>query len=124
MTTKPELAHLPVDRRLSIAKLIVWPAMLGGFRRGALGATLLCRTGKSQREETPQLNTLRDNTADIEGRPPPKPPFAHSTKPPGYDARDILILPAGISASRCRPPHFVRSPASRRGAAYSRSAQG
>ena len=68
LVTAAELAHLPVDRRLSIAgivlirqrpgsangvvfitiedetgiaNLIVWPAILERFRRAALGATLL-----------------------------------------------------------------------------------
>ena len=131
LVTAAELAHLPVDRRLSIAgivlirqrpgsangvvfitiedetgiaNLIVWPAMLERFRRAALGATLLRCTGKLQREEsvihivadrlkdmTPRLNTLRDRTGDAEPRPTPKPPFAPPAKPPGYDARDIVI---------------------------------
>src|SRR5947208_16665078 len=78
LVTAAELAHLPVDRRLSIAgivlirqrpgsangvvfitiedvtgiaNLIVWPAILERFRRAALGATLLRCTGKLQREE-------------------------------------------------------------------------
>ena len=131
LVTAAELAHLPVDRRLSIAgivlirqrpgsangvvfitiedetgiaNLIVWPAILERFRRAALGATLLRCTGKLQREEsvihvvadrledmTPRLNTLRDRTGEAESRPAPKPPFASSAKPPGYDARDIVI---------------------------------
>ncbi len=61
-------------------------------------------TGKLQREEsvihvvadrledmTPRLNTLRDRTGDADLRAPPKPPFAPAAKPPGYDARDIVI---------------------------------
>jgi error-prone DNA polymerase len=79
LVTAAELAHLPVDRRLSIAgivlirqrpgsangvvfitiedetgiaNLIVWPAILERFRRAALGATLLRCTGKLQREES------------------------------------------------------------------------
>jgi DNA polymerase III alpha subunit len=74
-----DLAHLPVDRRLSIAgivlirqrpgsangvvfitiedetgiaNLIVWPAILERFRRAALGATLLGCTGRLQREQS------------------------------------------------------------------------
>ncbi|MBV9374662.1 MAG: error-prone DNA polymerase, partial [Alphaproteobacteria bacterium] len=126
-----ELAHLPVDRRLAIAgvvlirqrpgsangvvfitiedetgiaNLIVWPQILERFRRAALGATLLRCTGKLQREEsvihvvadgledwTPRLHTLRDRTGDADIRPPPKPPFTPAIKPPGYDARDIVI---------------------------------
>jgi hypothetical protein len=87
-----------------IANLIVWPAILDRFRRAALGATLLRCTGKLQREEsvihvvadrledmTPRLNTLRDRTGEAESRPAPKPPFAPAVKPPGYDARDIVI---------------------------------
>ncbi len=131
LVTAADLAHLPVDRRLSIAgivlirqrpgsangvvfitiedetgvaNLIVWPAMLERFRRAALGATLLRCTGKLQREEsvihivadrledmTPRLNTLRYRTGAAEPRPAPKPPFALPAKPPGYDARDIVI---------------------------------
>jgi DNA polymerase III alpha subunit len=131
LVTAADLAHLPVDRRLSIAgivlirqrpgsangvvfitiedetgiaNLIVWPAILDSFRRAALGATLLRCTGKLQREEsvihvvadrledmTPRLNTLRDRTGEAESRPAPKPPFAPAVKPPGYDARDIVI---------------------------------
>ena len=87
-----------------IANLIVWPAILDRFRRAALGATLLRCTGKLQREEsvihvvadrledmTPRLNTLRDRTGEAESRPTPKPSFAPAIKPPGYDARDIVI---------------------------------
>jgi error-prone DNA polymerase len=131
LVTAAELAHLPIDQRLSIAgivlirqrpgsangvvfitiedetgiaNLIVWPAILERFRRAALGATLLRCTGNLQREEsvihvvadrledmTARLNTLRDRTGDAEHRPAPKPPFAPSAKPPGYDARDIVI---------------------------------
>ncbi len=74
-----DLATLPLDRRLSIAgivlirqrpgsangvvfvtiedetgiaNLIVWPAILERFRRAALGATLLRCTGKLQREQS------------------------------------------------------------------------
>jgi error-prone DNA polymerase len=79
LVTAAELAHLPVDRRLAIAgvvlirqrpgsangvvfitiedetgiaNLIVWPTILERFRRAALGATLLRCTGKLQREES------------------------------------------------------------------------
>jgi error-prone DNA polymerase len=79
LVTATDLAHLPVDRRLSIAgvvlirqrpgsangvvfvtiedetgiaNLIVWPAILERFRRAALGAILLRCTGKLQREQT------------------------------------------------------------------------
>ncbi len=79
LVTAADLAHLPVDRRLSIAgvvlirqrpgsangvvfvtiedetgiaNLIVWPAVLEHFRRAVLGATLLRCTGKLQREES------------------------------------------------------------------------
>jgi error-prone DNA polymerase len=136
LVTADELAHLPVDRRLSIAgivlirqrpgsangvvfitiedetgiaNLIVWPAILERFRRAALGATLLRCSGKLQREEsvihivadrledmTPRLNTLRDRSGcdlsgDAEHRALSRPPFAFPGKPPGYDARDIVI---------------------------------
>jgi error-prone DNA polymerase len=79
LVTAAELAHLPVDRRLTIAgvvlirqrpgsangvvfitiedetgiaNLIVWPQILERFRRAALGATLLRCSGKLQREES------------------------------------------------------------------------
>jgi error-prone DNA polymerase len=131
LATAAELAHLPVDRRLSIAgivlirqrpgsangvvfitiedetgiaNLIIWPTILERFRRAALGATLLRCTGKLQREEsvihvvaerledmTSRLHTLRDRTGDAEPRRAPKPPFASSAKPPGYDPRDIVV---------------------------------
>src|SRR6516225_6764514 len=131
LVTAAELAHLPVDRRLAIAgvvlirqrpgsangvvfitiedetgiaNLIVWPQILERFRRAALGATLLCCTGKLQREEsvihvvaerlddlTPRLNTLRDRTGETEPRPLRKPPLVLPEKVPGYDARDIVI---------------------------------
>jgi len=131
LVTAADLAHLPVDRRLAIAgivlirqrpgsangvvfitiedetgiaNLIVWPQILERFRRAALGATLLRCIGKLQREEsvihvvadrlddmTPRLNTLRDHTGETDLRPVPKPPFASPDKPPGYDARDIVI---------------------------------
>jgi error-prone DNA polymerase len=79
LVTAAELAHLPLDRQLSIAgvvqirqrlgsangvvfitiedetgiaNLIVWPKILERFRRAALGATLLRCTGKLQREES------------------------------------------------------------------------
>jgi error-prone DNA polymerase len=79
LVTAADLAHLPIERRLAIAgvvlirqrpgsangvvfitiedetgiaNLIVWPAILERFRRAALGATLLRCTGKLQREES------------------------------------------------------------------------
>jgi error-prone DNA polymerase len=79
LVTAADLTRLPVDRRLSIAgvvlirqrpgsangvvfvtiedetgiaNLILWPAILERFRRAALGATLLRCTGKLQREQT------------------------------------------------------------------------
>jgi error-prone DNA polymerase len=131
LVTAADLAHLPVNRRLSIAgvvlirqrpgsangvvfitiedetgiaNLIVWPQILERFRRATLGATLLRCTGKLQREEsvihvvadrlddlTPRLNTLRDCSGNAEPREAPKPPFASSAKPPGYDPRDIVV---------------------------------
>jgi error-prone DNA polymerase len=131
LVTAADLAHLPVDRRLAItgivlirqrpgsangvvfitiedetgiANLIVWPQILERFRRAALGATLLCCTGKLQREEsvihvvadrlddlTPRLNTLRDCTGETDPRPLRKPPLALPERVPGYDVRDIVI---------------------------------
>jgi len=130
LVTAADLAHLPVDRRLSIAgvvlirqrpgsangivfvtvedetgvaNLIIWPKILERFRRAALGATLLRCTGRLQREEsvihvvadrlddwTPRLHTLRD-CGDVETGRMPKPPFASSAKPPGYDPREIVV---------------------------------
>jgi error-prone DNA polymerase len=79
LVTAADLARLPVDRRLSIAgvvlirqrpgsangvvfvtiedetgiaNLILWPTILERFRRAALGATLLRCTGKLQREQS------------------------------------------------------------------------
>ncbi|MBV8121672.1 MAG: error-prone DNA polymerase, partial [Alphaproteobacteria bacterium] len=79
LVTAADLTRLPVDRRLSIAgvvlirqrpgsangvvfvtiedetgiaNLILWPAVLERFRRAALGATLLRCTGKLQREQS------------------------------------------------------------------------
>jgi DNA polymerase III alpha subunit len=89
-----ELAHLPVDRRLSIAgivlirqrpgsangvvfitiedetgiaNLILWPAILERFRRAALGATLLRCTGKLQREES-VIHIVADRLEDMTPR--------------------------------------------------------
>ncbi|TMJ64844.1 MAG: error-prone DNA polymerase [Alphaproteobacteria bacterium] len=94
LVTAAELAHLPVDRRLSIAgivlirqrpgsangvvfitiedetgiaNLIVWPAILERFRRAALGATLLRCTGKLQREET-VIHVVADRLEDMTPR--------------------------------------------------------
>src|SRR5205823_11251378 len=90
-----DLATLPVDRRVSIAglvlirqrpgsangvifmtledetgiaNLIVWPATLERFRRAALGATLLYCRGRLQREESVihiVAEDLRDWTARL-----------------------------------------------------------
>jgi len=89
-----ELAHLPVNRRLSIAgvvlirqrpgsangvvfitiedetgiaNLIVWPQILERFRRAALGATLLSCTGKLQREES-VIHVVADRLDDLTPR--------------------------------------------------------
>jgi DNA polymerase III alpha subunit len=89
-----DLAHLPVDRRLSIAgivlirqrpgsangvvfitiedetgiaNLIVWPQILERFRRAALGATLLRCTGKLQREES-VIHVVADRLDDLTPR--------------------------------------------------------
>ncbi len=94
LVTAAELAHLPVDRRLSIAgivlirqrpgsangvvfitiedetgiaNLIVWPAILERFRRAALGATLLRCAGKLQREES-VIHVVADRLEDMTPR--------------------------------------------------------
>jgi error-prone DNA polymerase len=94
LVTAAELAHLPVDRRLSIAgvvlirqrpgsangvvfitiedetgiaNLIVWPQILERFRRAALGATLLRCTGKLQREES-VIHVVADRLDDLTPR--------------------------------------------------------
>jgi error-prone DNA polymerase len=94
LVTAAELAHLPVDRRLAIAgvvlirqrpgsangvvfitiedetgiaNLIVWPAILERFRRAALGATLLRCTGKLQREES-VIHVVADRLDDLTPR--------------------------------------------------------
>jgi DNA polymerase III alpha subunit len=94
LVTAADLAHLPVDRRLSIAgivlirqrpgsangvvfitiedetgiaNLIVWPAILERFRRAALGATLLRCTGKLQREES-VIHVVADRLEDMTPR--------------------------------------------------------
>jgi error-prone DNA polymerase len=94
LVTAAELAHLPVDRRLSIAgvvlirqrpgsangvvfitiedetgiaNLIVWPQILERFRRAALGATLLRCTGKLQREES-VIHIVADRLDDLTAR--------------------------------------------------------
>jgi len=94
LVTAAELAHLPVDRRLAIAgvvlirqrpgsangvvfitiedetgiaNLIVWPQILERFRRAALGATLLRCTGKLQREES-VIHIVADRLDDMTPR--------------------------------------------------------
>ncbi len=94
LVTAAELAHLPVDRRLTIAgvvlirqrpgsangvvfitiedetgvaNLIVWPQILERFRRAALGATLLSCTGKLQREES-VIHVVADRLDDLTPR--------------------------------------------------------
>ncbi|HTV46395.1 MAG TPA: error-prone DNA polymerase [Stellaceae bacterium] len=94
LVTAADLAHLPVDRRLSIAgivlirqrpgsangvvfitiedetgvaNLIVWPPILERFRRAALGATLLSCTGRLQREER-VIHVVADRLADLTPR--------------------------------------------------------
>ncbi len=131
LVTAADLAHLPVDRRLTIAgvvlirqrpgsakgvvfvtiedetgiaNLIVWPAVLERCRRAVLGATLLCCTGKLQREQSvihivaerlddlsPRLHTLRARSGDEPAAAAIKPPFAVPVKPPGYDLREMVI---------------------------------
>ncbi len=94
LVTAADLADLPVDRRLSIAgivlirqrpgsangvvfitiedetgiaNLIVWPQILDRFRRAALGATLLRCTGKLQREES-VIHVVADRLDDMTPR--------------------------------------------------------
>src|SRR5262249_5716971 len=94
LVTAAELAHLPVNRRLSIAgvvlirqrpgsangvvfitiedetgvaNLIVWPAILERFRRAALGATLLRCAGQLQREES-VIHVVADRLDDLTPR--------------------------------------------------------
>jgi error-prone DNA polymerase len=94
LVTAAELTHLPVDRRLAIAgivlirqrpgsangvvfitiedetgiaNLIIWPAILERFRRAALGATLLRCTGKLQREES-VIHIVADRLEDMTPR--------------------------------------------------------
>jgi error-prone DNA polymerase len=90
LVTAAQLAHLPVDRRLSIAgvvlirqrpgsangvvfitiedetgvaNLIVWPKILERFRRATLGAMLLCCTGTLQREQS-VIHVVAERLAD------------------------------------------------------------
>ena len=94
LVTAAELAHLPVERRLAIAgvvlirqrpgsangvvfitiedetgvaNLIVWPKILERFRRAALGATLLGCIGKLQREES-VIHVVADRLQDMTPR--------------------------------------------------------
>ena len=94
LVTAADLAHLPVDRRLAIAgivlirqrpgsangvvfitvedetgiaNLIIWPAILERFRRAALGATLLRCTGKLQREQS-VIHIVAEHLADMTPR--------------------------------------------------------
>ncbi|MGC2199028.1 MAG: OB-fold nucleic acid binding domain-containing protein, partial [Stellaceae bacterium] len=94
LVTAAELAHLPVDRRLAIAgivlirqrpgsangvvfitiedetgiaNLILWPAIIERFRRAALGATLLRCTGKLQREES-VIHVVAERLEDMTSR--------------------------------------------------------
>jgi error-prone DNA polymerase len=94
MVTAADLAHLPIDRRVSIAgivlirqrpgsasgvvfvtiedetgvaNLIVWPAILERFRRAALGATLLRCTGKLQREQS-VIHVVAERLEDLTPR--------------------------------------------------------
>jgi error-prone DNA polymerase len=94
LVTAAELAHLPVDRRLAIAgvvlirqrpgsangvvfitiedetgiaNLIVWPQILERFRHAALGATLLRCTGKLQREES-VIHVVAERLDDLTSR--------------------------------------------------------
>jgi error-prone DNA polymerase len=98
------VVFITIEDETGVANLIVWPPILERFRRAALGATLLSCTGRLQREEsvihvvaerladmTPRLNTLRQRTGDNEAPTAAKPPFAVPVKPPGWDARDIVI---------------------------------
>jgi error-prone DNA polymerase len=98
------VVFITLEDETGIANLIVWPAVLERFRRAALGATLLYCRGRLQREEsvihivaedlqdwTPRLRSLRQRTGD---EPPPhsgKPPFKLPERPPGRDARDLVV---------------------------------
>ncbi|HEV2099487.1 MAG TPA: OB-fold nucleic acid binding domain-containing protein [Stellaceae bacterium] len=89
-----DLAWLPVDRRLSIAgvvlirqrpgsangvifitledetgiaNLVIWPPILERFRRAVLGATLLRCTGKLQREQG-VIHLVADHLEDLTSR--------------------------------------------------------
>jgi len=90
-----------IEDETGIANLIVWPPILERFRRAVLGATLLCCTGRLQREEsvihvvadrlsdmTPRLHTLRQRDGDDRPR---QQPFALPQKAPGCDPREIVI---------------------------------
>jgi DNA polymerase III alpha subunit len=112
LVTAADLAWLPVDRRLSIAgivlirqrpgsangvvfvtiedetgvaNLILWPPILERFRRAALGATLLSCTGKLQREES-VIHIVADRLADLS-------PRLHTLRDHGGDDRPPLKLP-------------------------------
>ncbi|MGH7030139.1 MAG: hypothetical protein ACREEZ_06910, partial [Stellaceae bacterium] len=94
LVTAADLAHLPVERRLAIAgivlirqrpgsangvvfitiedetgiaNLIIWPPILERFRRAALGATLLSCTGRLQREES-VIHVIAERLADLTPR--------------------------------------------------------
>ncbi len=134
LVTAAELARLPVNRRLSIAgivlirqrpgsangvvfitiedetgvaNLIVWPAILERFRRAALGATLLCCTGKLQREES-VIHVVADRLARHDSAPQYiARPHRRCRAPTGTET----ALRATCKAARLRcPRHRHRQP--------------
>jgi error-prone DNA polymerase len=125
LVTAAALAHLPVDRRLSIAgivlirqrpgsangvvfitiedetgvaNLIVWPAILERFRRAALGATLLRCTGKLQREES-VIHVVADRLEDMT-------PRLHTLRDRTSDAVDLRPTPKPPFTSPAKPPGY------------------
>ena len=96
------VVFITIEDETGIANLILWPPILERFRRAALGATLLGCTGKLQREQT-VIHIVAEKLADLtprldilrgDERPPPalKTPLSvPQPRPPGGDARDIVI---------------------------------
>ena len=128
LVTAADLAHLPVDRRLAIAgivlirqrpgsangvvfitiedetgiaNLIVWPAILERFRRAALGATLLRCTGKLQREQS-VIHVVAERLADMT-------PRLNTLRDHTGDAEPPVKLPSKNARQR-RPRHRRAEP--------------